>query len=119
MTIKDITGTYTIEGYNQNEEKTPYRGKLKLSIDPNNRIIAHWTIGDEQKQTGTGFFKNNILVVNFNYKGEDQNIYKGVVVYKCLTPNLLEGFWSEKYGDPMFLGEERCFRIMENNPLLN
>lgn len=119
MTIKDITGTYTVEGYNQDEEKTPYRGELKLSIDQNNRMTAHWMISGVQAQTGTGFFKNNILVINFNYEGEDHNLYKGVVVYKCLTPNLLEGFWSEKHGDPLFLGEERCFRIMANTSLLN
>lgn len=119
MTIQEITGTYTIEGHNQDEEKTPYRGKLNLSIDQNHRIIANWIIGDVQIQNGTGFFKNNILVINFNYAGEDHKIYKGVVVYKCLTKDLLEGFWSEKHGDPLFLGEERCFRIIENNTLLN
>jgi len=119
MTINDIVGRYTIEGFNQNKEKTTYQGQLHLAIDDHQRIMAYWTIGGIQTQTGSGFFKNNLLVINFRYTGEDQNIYKGVVVYKCLTPNLLEGFWSEKHGDPLFLGEERCFRIMDNNPLLN
>jgi len=119
MTIQEITGTYIIEGHNQDEEKTPYQGKLNLSIDQNQRIIANWIISDIQIQNGTGFFKNNILVINFNYKGEDLKTYKGVVVYKCLTKDLLEGFWSEKHGDPLFLGEERCFRVIENNTSLN
>ena len=119
MTINNIIGKYTIEGFNQDEEKTPYRGYLSLSIDANQRIEAQWFIGESQTQTGTGFFKNNILVINFNYEGEDLKIYKGVVVYKCLTPDLLEGFWSEKHGDPLFLGEERCFKIIEKSQLLN
>jgi hypothetical protein len=119
MTVNDIIGKYTIEGFNQDEEKTPYQGHLNLSIDAKQRIEAQWIIGNSQTQTGTGFFKNNILVINFNYEGEDRKIYKGVVVYKCLTPDLLEGFWSEKYGDPLFLGEERCFKITEKSELLN
>ncbi|MCL5130462.1 MULTISPECIES: hypothetical protein [unclassified Algibacter] len=119
MTINDIIGKYTIEGFNQDEEKTPYRGKLNLSINKNSRIKADWIIGNSQKQTGTGFFKNNILVINFNYEGEDLKVYKGVVVYKCLTNDLLEGFWSEKHGNPLFLGEERCFKINNNDKLLN
>lgn len=119
MTTNDIIGKFTIEGFNQDEEKTPYRGNLNLSIDENHRIIADWIISDTQHQTGTGFFKNNILVINFNYKGDDKHIYKGVVVYKCLSKDVLEGFWSEKHGNPLFLGEERCFRINETKELLN
>ena len=119
MTIDSIIGIYNIEGNNQDETHTPYQGKLTLELDENNRIIANWLIGDHQKQSGTGFFKNNILVINFNYNGDNGHIYKGVVVYKCITENVLEGFWSEKHGDPLFLGEERCFKIMKNNTLLN
>ena len=119
MTMNDIIGEFNIKGFNQDEEKTPYKGKLTILINESQRIIAHWVIGKTQKQTGTGFYKNNILVINFKYEGDDNNIYKGVVVYKCLTKDLLEGFWSEKYGNPLFLGEERCFRINASNTLLN
>jgi len=41
------------------------------------------------------------------------------VVYKCLSKDVLDGFWSEKHGDPLFLGAEQAFRIHENKPLLH
>ena len=47
-----------------------------------------------------------------------KNIYKGVVVYKCISKDILDGFWSEKHANPLYLGKERCFRIKENQ-LLN
>lgn len=114
MDIKDLPGTYQIEGSNQDGENVNYNGTLELTLDINSRIIAKWVINNSQEQFGTGFYKNNILVINFNYKGEDKEIYKGVVVYKCITNNILDGFWSEKHGNPLYLGEERCFRIVDN-----
>ncbi|WP_299800998.1 hypothetical protein [uncultured Maribacter sp.] len=119
MIIEDLVGEYSIIGSNQDEESNSYKGKLILSLDSNSRIIANWSIGTNQEQTGTGFFKNNILVINFRYNGEDHNIYKGVAVYQCISKDILDGFWSEKHGNPLFLGEERCFRIKTNAGPLN
>ena len=118
MKIEELIGTYSIIGSNQDANENTYKGKLSLSLDDNSRIVAKWIINKTQEQFGTGFFKNNILVINFNYKDDDKNVYKGVVVYKCLTKDILEGFWSEKHGNPLFLGEEKCFRIKDNQ-LLN
>lgn len=112
MIIQDLVGDYSIVGSNQDENnEVAYKGTLSLSLDENNRIKAKWLINHEQEQTGLGFFKDNILVINFNYRGEDDYIYKGVVVYRCITKDLLDGFWSEKHGNPLHLGSERCFRI--------
>jgi hypothetical protein len=111
MKIEELVGSFTIIGSNQDVEKENYKGTLALTLDENNRIIAKWLINENQIQTGSGFFKNDILVINFNYLGEDDITYKGVVVYKCITKDLLDGFWSEKHGDPGYLGEERCFRM--------
>ncbi len=119
MTIKDLIGIYSIIGTNQNSENSNYKGNLTLTLDINNRIIAKWLINDNQEQYGTGFFNDNILVINFNYQGDDLKIYKGTVVYKCLTKNILDGFWSEKHGDPLFLGSEQCFRVKEEKELIN
>ena len=83
------------------------------ALDDNNRIIAKWLINKSQEQFGVGFFKNNILVINFNYQGDENIIYYGTVVYKCLNKDILEGFWSEEYGNPDFLGSENCFRNKE------
>ena len=119
MTINDLLGKYTIIGSNQDDEAAAYKGTLELALDANNRVNAKWLINNNQKQSGTGFFKDHILVINFSYAGDNEKTYKGVVVYKCITKDLLEGFWSEKHGDPTYLGSERCFRIGTQSELLN
>lgn len=117
MTVKDLVGTYHIKGTNQEALQQPYQGKLQLDLDKHHRIIAQWQIGKDQVQHGTGFYKDQILVINFNYSNEDQQTYKGVVVYKCITKDVLDGFWSEKHGDPRFLGTEQAIRISSNELL--
>ena len=119
MTVEDLVGVYNIIGSNQDESENTYKGTLSLTLDKNNRIVAKWLINNEQEQFGTGFFKNNILIINFNYTSDNNTIYKGVVVYSCLSKNILDGFWSEKHGNPLFLGEERCFRVQEQNELVD
>jgi len=111
MSISEIIGEYSIIGSNQDQSSTEYTGILYLKLNEVLKVEAEWTINGDQKQYGLGFFKNNILVINFHYLGDDDKKYKGVVVYKVLTKDILEGFWSEKHGDQNYLGEERCFRI--------
>lgn len=119
MTIQDLIGSYSISGSNQDENpEITYKGILSLSLDKNNRILAKWLINNTQEQRGHGFFKDNILVINFNYKGDDNKTYKGVAVYRCITKDVLEGFWSEKHGNPLYLGTEHCLR-MESTEKLN
>lgn len=113
MKTEDLVGAYTIIGKNQDNTEVHYTGTLKLALDLNNRILAKWIINKEQEQKGEGFFKDNILVINFSYTGDDCKTYKGIVVYRCITKDILEGFWSEEYGNPLYLGEERCFRVKE------
>lgn len=118
MIIEDLVGNYSVQGSNQEAENhISYQGILTLSLDENNRIIAQWMIGDHI-QNGTGFYKDEILVINFNYEGEDRKIYKGVAVYRCITKDILDGFWSEKHGNPLYLGSEYCVRI-SNGDFLN
>lgn len=119
MTIKDILGNFSILGTNQNDSEETYKGILNLSLDEENRIIAKWLINKSQEQFGVGFFKNNILVINFNYQGDESATYYGTVVYKCLTKDILEGFWSEEFGNPKFLGSENCFRIKPTKEILS
>lgn len=119
MTTKDFIGTYNIIGKNQEDTELNYTGILTLAVDQNNRIIAKWLINTEQVQEGVGFFKDNILVINFYYLGDNDEVFKGVVVYRCLTKDILEGFWSEDYGDPKYLGEERCFRVTNDEVILD
>lgn len=110
MTLQELVGEYSVIGTNQDVESNTYKGTLKLTLDENNRVKAKWLINNEQEQLGNGFFKDNILVINFNYKNND-SVFKGVVVYKCITKDVLGGFWSEKHGNPLFLGEEHCYRV--------
>lgn len=111
MTIQDLVGNYAISGSNQDESnEISYKGVLTLALDQNNRIIAEWIINNSQIQKGTGFFKDNILVINFRYKGDDHKTYKGVAVYRCINKDILDGFWSEKHGNPLYLGSEYCLR---------
>ncbi|MHC0447976.1 hypothetical protein ACWA1F_21390 [Flavobacterium sp. 3-218] len=118
MTIQDLVGNYSISGSNQDESnEITYQGVLSLALDKNNRIKADWLINSHQ-QKGTGFFKDNILVINFSYKGDDNKTYKGVAVYRCITKDVLDGFWSEKHGNPLYLGSEYCLR-METTERLN
>lgn len=119
MTQEELVGEYRITGRNQDALKSSYEGKLSLSLDETRRVIALWEINGGQVQKGTGFFKDQILVVNFNYIGEQGQVFKGVVVYKCLSKDVLDGFWSEKHADPLFLGAEQAFRIHKNKPLLH
>jgi hypothetical protein len=114
MNIEDLVGQFQILGSNQDETEKTYKGTLDLALDANNRIVAKWLINRSQEQFGTGFFKDSILVINFNYQGDENTIYKGVAVYRCISKDVLDGFWSEKYGNPLFMGEERCFRITED-----
>ncbi|MGO4773250.1 hypothetical protein ACEN2I_16425 [Flavobacterium sp. W22_SRS_FK3] len=112
MTIQDLIGNYSVSGSNQDStNEMTYQGTLTLILDENNRIIANWVINNSQEQKGHGFFKDNILVINFSYKGDTNKTYKGVAVYRCITKDILEGFWSEKHGNPLYLGTEHCLRI--------
>ncbi len=80
MTVHDLAGSYSIKGSNQEaSEQVSYHGTLILSVDENARIIARWIIGDHI-QNGTGFYKDRILVLNFNYEGDDQKSIK-VLLY--------------------------------------
>jgi hypothetical protein len=119
MTIEDLAGDFNIEGTNQDATGSKYTGKLHMRLDTNHRIIAHWNISGNQIQHGSGFFKDNILVINFNYKNEDQLTFKGVVIFKCITKDVLDGFWSEKHGDPDYLGMEKAYRINVNSSLFH
>lgn len=113
MNVEELVGMFSIVGVNQDESKTSYKGILEFTLDTHNRIIARWLINGDQVQSGVGFFKDNTLVVNFNYLGEDDTLYKGVVVYNCVTNDYLDGFWSEELGNPSCLGEEHCYRIVD------
>jgi hypothetical protein len=118
MTVQDVVGSYQIIGTNQDDTGNTYKGELLLSLQEDDSINAEWLINNTQKQFGTGFFLNNQLIINFYYTGEDDTMYRGTVNYKCLTKNILEGIWTEEFGNPEFLGTENCFKVSEGKQLL-
>ena len=50
-------------------------------------------------------------MINFRYEDDEGKVYKGVAVYRSLNAHILDGFWSEKHGNPLFLGSEYAVRI--------
>lgn len=108
---EDLIGDFQIQGKNQNQEANSYQGTLSIQLDSMDRILATWNISDGSVQQGVGFFHGNILVIQFEYG--DFMEFKGVVVYKCLNANILEGFWSEEVADPKYMGFENAFRIQD------
>jgi len=41
-------------------------------------------------------------------------MYHGVVEYHLIENGILEGFWTEEYGDNRFVGTEQCFKLTAN-----
>ena len=117
MKINDIIGNYLIEGANQNEEGSKYRGSLTLTIRAKGGIHAVWKIEPDQMQYGVGFFNNNMLVINFYYKGDNEVVFKGVVAYTCNSNGTLDGIWSEEIGDSKYVGLEKAHKL--KNDYLN
>ncbi|SNR17027.1 hypothetical protein [Tenacibaculum jejuense] len=113
MVVEDLVGEFSIIGSNQDEKNSEYKGTLSITIDKHKRVHARWIIGKEQEQTGYGFFNDNILVINFQYLDENHIACTGTAAYRCITKDILDGFWSEEFGDPNFLGSERCFRVKD------
>jgi hypothetical protein len=111
MNITDLIGNYSIEGSNQNKEETHYSGMLTLSFLSETRLDAVWKITPDQMQYGIGFFKNDTLVVNFYYVGDDKSIYHGVISYHCNSNGVLNGVWSEEMGNPDCVGVEKAIKI--------
>tara|TARA_B100000795_G_C22772980_1_gene428708 strand:+ start:693 stop:1022 length:330 start_codon:yes stop_codon:yes gene_type:complete len=104
---------YNIIGSNQDDSNNAYKVRLCLTLDTDDKIIAKWLINNDQEQTGSGFFKDGVLVINFKSIGENSTVNKEVVVYRCITKDILDGFWSEEFGNPKHLGTEHCFKIKE------
>lgn len=111
MEITDLIGQYLIEGVNQDKEETKYSGSLNLSLRSDGGLNAVWRIDPDQLQYGVGFFKNEMLVINFDYVGDDDVIFRGVVAYTCVSPEILNGIWSEEVGDSKFVGMEKAQKV--------
>ena len=109
--LNDFLGTYKILGSNQDKEASNYQGFLTLSSKDKEIVEAQWTIGTSQKHMGIGFIEDEKLLVKFQYEGDDHVMFHGVVEYHLLENGILEGIWTEEYGDNRFLGTEQCFKL--------
>jgi len=119
MLVNDLIGHYTIIGTNQDDSENTYTGELFLTKNANNTIDARWLINNEQEQFGKGYLEKNVLTIHFYYYGDNNTIFKGKVLYKIITKDILEGKWFEEFGNPIFFGTENCFRAKSNALKLN
>lgn len=111
MELAHLEGDFLLKGTNQDAEKSTYEGTLNLSLRSDGGLNAVWRINPDQMQYGVGFFKNDMLVINFNYLGDNEVVYYGVVAYSCTNPDALTGIWSEEAGNAKYVGEEIAVRI--------
>lgn len=109
--VEQFIGTYKILGSNQDEEASNYQGILRLNSHDGEIIEGEWTIAADQKQYGIGLIEDSRLVLKFHYMGDDGNQYQGIVEYHIVSDGILEGFWTEEFGDNRFLGTEQCFKM--------
>jgi hypothetical protein len=93
----NVCGTYNIVGGNPDQDEGYYSGILSLDLE-NNQIFATWLIEGNQKQTGYGFIFNNTLIINFSYV-VDEYLFRGIVAYQFLTPDVVIGKWTEEVAE--------------------
>jgi hypothetical protein len=104
----DISGEWSVVGYNPHTQDENYYGILTIEKD-NNVLRGDWRIvPGEQHHIGIGFIKNEILAFTFSYSEENPQD-AGVVVYEMLTNNVMRGIWTG-YGANN-LGFEECRKI--------
>ena len=111
MEVTNLVGNYILKGMNQDEEGSKYEGTLNLSLRSDGGLNAVWRINPDQMQYGVGFFKNEMLVINFNYVGDDDVVFRGVVAYSQNSSDILEGVWSEEAGNLKCVGVEKAYKI--------
>lgn len=111
MDITKLVGNYLLKGTNQDEENSKYEGSMNLSLRSDGRINAVWRINPDQMQYGVGQWVMDQLVIDFNYVGVDDIVFRGVVSYKTQPSGVLEGTWTEEAGDDRFLGKETAVKI--------
>ncbi|NLR91056.1 hypothetical protein [Flammeovirga agarivorans] len=92
----NIIGNYAVFGHNPWDSTSEYTGNVSIQELDKNKFHIDWTVGfSDYYQKGTGQWIKNFFVVNFDYK-DNQQTYKGVVIYKSIDDETLEGFWIEE-----------------------
>lgn len=111
MKISEIVGSYILEGTNQDAESTKYEGSLDLSADSDGILKAVWLIGSNQMLHGEGSIKNEVLIIDFQYLGANDELFNGIVAYKLESENTLHGVWTEEAGDSKYVGVEKAYKV--------
>lgn len=94
INMVNVCGTYAIVGGNPDTKDSYYTGTLQIEL-LNNQIVATWLIDGSQPQNGYGFVFNNTLVLQFKYHA-NADLFHGIVAYEFLTPEIVNGKWTEE-----------------------
>ena len=92
---ENTPGTYKIMGQNPDDPESCYIGNVIIEFEEG-VWLATWYI--------SGFIHNayglqvspNILVFNFSYTDDDENLHTGLVSYTFLTDSIVHGEWIEE-----------------------
>lgn len=111
MKISEIVGSYILEGTNQDAEGSKYEGSLDLSLASDATLRAVWLINANQMQHGVGSIKDEVLIIDFQYLGANDELYNGIVAYQQESENTLHGVWTEEAGDSKYVGVEKAYKV--------
>lgn len=97
---KDVTGTYSVKGYNpgvQTSGPPSYTGTLKIT-QSGGAYLLDWNVSEKKKDNykGVGIYTDGVLSVGYK---------DGVVSYK-VEKNTLKGVWAPQTGG--LFGFEYC-----------
>jgi hypothetical protein len=84
------TGTYQLEGSNDESGNINYHGKVIVKSS-GELYELRWIIGRNQMQIGTAILEGDVLSVNY-YDLKSHSF--GVVSYRIISENILEGKWA-------------------------
>ena len=62
-------------------------------------------------QHGVGTIKDEVLIIDFQYLGANDEFYNGIVAYQLEAENTLNGVWTEEAGDSKYMGVEKAYKV--------
>ena len=91
----DTPGTYKIMGQNPDDPESCYIGNVIIEFDEGTWLATWYISGFIHNAYGLQV-SSNILVFNFSYSDEEENLHIGLVSYTFLTDKIVHGEWIEE-----------------------
>ena len=92
---ENTPGTYKIMGQNPDDPESCYIGNVIIEFKENTWLATWYISGFIHYAYGLKV-SSNILVFNFSYSDEDENLHTGLVAYTFLTNSIVHGEWIEE-----------------------